>query len=341
MKIVIDDNIPQLEERIRRAHPEIELVPLHRNRISAEAVRDADALIVRTHTKCNSTLLKDSRVKLVGTATIGKNHIDTAWCEANGIKVVNAPGCNAPAVMQYVVCGLHAAGFDPSSDTLGVIGKGHIGSLVVDIYRKAGAKVIVCDPPRAEAGYTDEDYLLLDDLLAACDAVTFHVPLTFPAKEEKHPTLHLLNADRKSFPRIIVNASRGAVVDYRLFTSSVPESSTLVIDTWPFEDDPEAKSIDPGRLVMIPLVATPHIAGYSLQGKQRATRKMIEALNDTFGLKIDADGLADYGFENLTPGLADVIASYDPSLDTDIFKSNPRKLESLRNDYQLRDEDKF
>lgn len=344
MKIVIDNKIPQLEERIREAHPEIDLAVLAREDTCPAMVKDADALIVRTHTRCNEALLKGSRVRLVGTATIGKNHIDEEWCGANGIRVVNAPGCNAPAVMQYVACALHEARFNPNRHTLGVVGKGNVGSCVVELFRKAGAEVLVCDPPRKDKGFSDEDYLPLDELMHRCDAVTFHVPLYAPGPNIKYPTYHLLNAqtaDLSNNPRlkILVNASRGGVMDVA-FLESNPQV-TLIVDTWPFEDDSAAKAVDTSKLVSIPLISTPHIAGYSIQGKERATRRMIEALNDTFDLKISTEGLAEYRNGDWVPDLQKVIESYDIKADSVAFKSSPDSLEQLRNDYNLRDENFF
>lgn len=203
MKIVVDDKIPDLAPRIRAAHPEIELIEMAGGKIGAADVRDADALIVRTRTRCDASLLEGSAVRLAGTATIGTDHIDAAWCAARGILTVSAPGCNAPAVMQYVACALHAAGFDPARHTLGVVGKGNIGALVTDLYRKAGGRVLVCDPPRAEAGHTDEDYLPLEALLEQADAVTLHVP-------GGDSTRGLINpGNLTARNRILVNASRG------------------------------------------------------------------------------------------------------------------------------------
>lgn len=337
MVIVIDRNIPELEERIRSAHPEVELRALSRAEITREAVRDADALIVRTHTRCNASLLEGSRVRLVGTATIGTNHIDTKWCRENGIITVNAPGCNAPAVMQYVVCSLHAAGFDPSRHTLGVVGKGNIGSIVSEVYRNAGTRVLVCDPPRQEAGYADEDYLPLSELADRADALTFHVPLT-REEESAHPTRRLLTERHTLHPQFIVNASRGAVADPAVLLTR-REGQKLIIDTWPFEEEAlEEPERYAARAVGNAFIATPHIAGYSLQGKQRATRSMIEALNEVFGLDISAEGLADYGFREALPSMEAVLASYDPMVDSALFKSSPGALEALRDSYALRQE---
>ena len=188
MKIIADKNIPFLTGRL----PASELIQLPAAGIDADAVRDADAIIVRTRTRCDSSLLCGSKVRMIATATIGTDHIDLAWCRANGIKVCNAPGCNAPGVALYVWSTILRNGFNPASDTLGVVGCGNVGSIVSEWGERLGARVIVCDPPRKEAGLTDREYLPMGDVLAQSDAVTLHTPLTH---DGPHPTFHLINKE--------------------------------------------------------------------------------------------------------------------------------------------------
>ena len=342
MKIVFDKKIPLLEERLRQVLSQESVVGLAADEITSESVRDADALIVRTRTRCNSGLLNGSRVKFLGTATIGTDHIDTDWCSQHGITVRNAPGCNAPAVMQYVASSLFSAGFNPQKDVIGVVGKGNIGSLLVRIYRDAGTEVLVSDPVRKEAGFNDEDYLSIGELLARSTAVTLHVPLTFP-HQSPYPTFNLINENARLFLSrggILVNASRGRVVNPSVLASG-NATTRLIIDTWPFEDD-LPKEYQKGQDCPVSpknfFVATPHIAGYSLQGKERATRSVIEALNSFFNIHISAEGLADYDFRNSLPPLDKVISSYDPLEDSRQFKSHPSQFEILRNNYKLRNE---
>lgn len=275
MKIVADCRIPGLKEGIESLYPDASLVWLEGTEIGPDDVRDADALIVRTRTVCDASLLEGSNVRLVGTATIGTDHIDIPWCEARGIRVVNAPGCNAPAVMQYVAASLAAAGFDPSSQTLGVVGKGNIGSLVADLYRRAGCKVLVCDPPHHDAGFTDEEYISLEELLSNSDAVTFHVPYTL---DGPYPTHHLLHRRLPRRPSVIINASRGSVIHPDIIEKE-GENRKFIIDTWPFEEYPdEFTSEERAKLIESAFIATPHIAGYSIEGKRRATEAMLAAL---------------------------------------------------------------
>ena len=330
MKIIADKNIPFLEGRLREAR----LIQLPASEINAETVRDADALIVRTRTRCDSGLLKGSKVKMVATATIGTDHIDLAWCEANGIKVSNAPGCNAPGVALYVWSNLLRNGFDPKKSTLGVIGCGNVGSIVAQWGERLGAEVLVCDPPRKERGETDREYLPLEDVLANSDAVTLHTPLTY---DGKHPTFHLIDEDSIRHLKegaIFVNAARGEVADTETLIRAIGEGriGRAVIDTWEGEPD-----IAP-RLLKIADTATCHIAGYSVEGKQRATRMALEAVAHTLGTTADRSGLQGpyRAPATLTPEA--IIAAYDPAPMTDALKSDPAGFETLRNAYPLHSE---
>lgn len=336
MRIIFDENIPGLAERLASALPSSDFEGLPAKEITPERVRDADALVVRTRTRCDASLLAGSKVSLVATATIGCDHIDRKWCETNGITVANAPGCNAPAVMQYVAASLAAASFDPLAQTLGVVGKGNIGSLIAALYRSAGCNVIVSDPPAVLAGRTDEEFLPLNKLLSQADAITFHVPLT-SAYVSPFPTTSMLSPQNISQLRpgaVIINASRGAVLNERVITDYASEYR-LVIDTWPFEDSPVARLKSVSQEAFI---ATPHIAGYSRQGKERATRSVIESLNRHFFLSIPTEGLADYSFRDQLPSLAEVAASYDPLADSAFLKAHPEDFEKIRNSYKLREE---
>ena len=330
MKIIADKNIPFLEGRIREA----ELLRLHASEINAETVRDADALIVRTRTRCDSRLLKGSNVRMVATATIGTDHIDLAWCEANGIKVSNAPGCNAPGVALYVWSNLLHNGFDPKKSTLGVIGCGNVGSIVAQWGERLGAEVLVCDPPRKERGETDREYLPLEDVLAQSDAITLHTPLTY---DGKHPTFHLIDEDSIRYLKegaIFVNAARGEVADTETLIRAIGEGriSRAVIDTWEGEPD-----IDP-RLLRIADTATCHIAGYSVEGKQRATRMALEAIENTLGATADLSGLQGPYRTPATLTPEAITAAYDPAPMTAALKSDPAGFETLRNAYPLHSE---
>lgn len=330
MKIIADKNIPFLAGRL----PEGELIQLPAAEINAEAVREADALIVRTRTRCDATLLKDSNVRLIATATIGTDHIDLKWCKANGITVRNAPGCNAPGVALYVWSCLLRNGFDPEKDTLGLVGCGNVGGIVAEWGEKLGARVLVCDPPRKEKGLTDREYLTLEEVLSQSDAVTLHTPLT---RDGEHPTFHLINKDSLSHLKpgaILVNAARGEVTDTDSLVEAIGNGliRNAIIDTW--EGEP---NIDK-RLLALATAATTHIAGYSVEGKQRATRMALEAVGEELGIPVDLSGLQ--GAYKTPAELTQdtIMAHYDPREMTQALKQAPDSFEKIRNAYSLHSE---
>ncbi|MDE5841040.1 MAG: 4-phosphoerythronate dehydrogenase, partial [Muribaculaceae bacterium] len=256
MKIIADRNIPFIEGRVKGA----ELIMLPAAEIDKKAVRDADALIVRTRTRCDASLLKDSKVKVIATATIGTDHIDIPWCTQHGITVRNAPGCNAPGVALYVWASLLRHGFEPRESTLGVIGCGNVGGIVAHWGERLGARILVCDPPRKELGLKDHEYLPLEELMTQSDAVTVHTPLTM---EGSYPTFHMINEVTLGSLRqgaVFVNAARGEVAATGSLCMAIAEGKIrhAIIDTW--ENEP---NIDP-HLLSLADVATCHIAGYSV-----------------------------------------------------------------------------
>ena len=330
MKIIADKNIPFLEGRI----PDARLIRLPASDIDADAVKDADALIVRTRTRCGSGLLHGSKVRLVATATIGTDHIDLDWCADHGITVRNAPGCNAPGVALYVWANLLRSGFDPKTRTLGVIGCGNVGSIVAQWGERLGARVLVCDPPRKERGETDHDYLPLEEVLAQSDAVTLHTPLT---RDGKHPTFHLINKDslRCLKPGVIfVNAARGEVAETDALIEAIEKGQIrrAIIDTWEMEPN-----INP-LLLELADVATTHIAGYSIEGKQRATRMALEAVGEVVGIPVDLSDLRGPYTPPADLAPAEIIDHYDPTAMTYALKARPDSFESLRNSYPLHKE---
>lgn len=330
MKIIADKNIPFLTGRL----PESELVQLPASAIDANAVRDADALIVRTRTRCDSALLEGSKVRLIATATIGTDHIDLPWCEANGITVRNAPGCNAPGVALYVWSNLLRNGFDPKKDTIGIIGCGNVGGIVAEWGERLGARVLISDPPRKESGKKDHEYLPLEEVISQCDAVTLHTPLIH---DGKHPTYHLINEEtiRHLKPgAIFINAARGEVVDTKALIEAIEEGriSHAIIDTW--EGEP---NID-RRLLALVDTATTHIAGYSVEGKQRATRMALEAIGEGLGIPVNLQGLREAYSRPSVLEAKEIMARYDPKEMTKALKATPEGFEKLRNAYPLHSE---
>lgn len=327
MKIVADRNIPFLENRIHGA----ELIALPADEIDRHAVEDADALVVRTRTRCDSALLRGSGVRLVATATIGTDHIDLPWCEANGITVRNAPGCNAPGVALYVWSSLLRSGFRPETHTLGIVGCGNVGGIIAGWARRLGVDTLICDPPRKDAGHDDFEYLPLEEVLRRSDAVTVHTPLT---RGGEYPTFHII--DRHTLPwlkpgAIFVNAARGEVADTEALCDAIADGriGKAVIDTW--EGEPR---IDP-RLLSLSDIATCHIAGYSVEGKQRATRMALEAVARTLGVEVDLTGLQGEYKAPAALSAGRIVGAYDPTPMTAALKADPAAFETLRNTYPL------
>jgi erythronate-4-phosphate dehydrogenase len=278
LKIVADVDLPFLDDMFAgRAS----VVRLKGSAITPEAVRDADAVVVRSVTKVDERLLAGSAVKIVGSATIGTDHVDTPWLSSRGIAFANAPGCNANAVSEYVTAALleisGALGFRLRGSTIGVIGAGNVGSRVAAKAAALGMRVLLNDPPLARSAAPGR-YLPLDELMS-CDVVTLHVPLT---KQGPDATHHLFGAARiGSMKRgaVLFNTARGPVVDTPALAGSLREGrlAAAAIDVW--EGEP---SVDPS-LLSVAAIATPHIAGYSNDGKAKASMMMYDAFCAHFG----------------------------------------------------------
>jgi erythronate-4-phosphate dehydrogenase len=328
VKIVIDDKIPYIRDVISQITSDAIYLP--GSSITASDVRDADALIVRTRTRCDEQLLGGSRVKFVATATIGFDHLDTEFLNRAGISWMNCPGCNSGSVAQYVRSVLillqRDKGIEPQKTTLGIVGCGHVGSKVRAIAQKMGFRVVVSDPP-----------LGMHCDLHECDIITYHVPLT---RTGQWPTWHLADESfLRSLSRvpIIINTSRGEVVDNRALTDALDccKVSEAVIDTW--ENEPRI-SLDLLRRVYI---GTPHIAGYSADGKVNANRMVIDGLCRHFGLRNN--------FKLSPPAMnrkivfgnnqnENFLQIYNPLYDSEKLKNAPEKFEELRGNYPIRRE---
>lgn len=341
MKVIVDDKIPYIREALAMMGAEAVYMP--GSKIDNKAVLDADALIVRTRTQCNEELLHDSRVRFIATATIGYDHIDTAYCATHGIRWTNAPGCNATSVCQYIESVLlllqKEQGLQLSGSTLGIIGVGHVGTKVATMARKWGMKVLCCDPPRVEQG--EEGFVSLDVIAREADIITLHTPLT---REGKHPTYHL--ADKHFFDSLerkpyFINTSRGETMDTAALLHALNggQIAQSVIDVW--EHEPHINL----ELLERTYIGTPHIAGYSADGKANATRMSLEALTQEFHLgpvpPIVPPPLADATQQTIkqTPNHAEaLLVAYNPHTDSQALKSAPERFEQLRGDYPLRRE---
>ena len=348
MKIVCDNKIPFLRGALE---PYAEVVYLPGAQTTPEVVRDADAIITRTRTICNEALLKGSSVKVIATATIGFDHIDTAWCEANGIAWSNAPGCNSWSVKQYI-CSVLAVlaqryGLRLDTLTLGVVGVGNVGSKVADAGRALGMRVRFNDPPRARAE-GPEAFTDLDTVIAGSDIVTVHVPLTRGGADA---TWHLFDAGRLARMRpsqILINSSRGPVVDNAALKDTLLKGGlkAAVLDVWEGEPD-----LDP-ELVGLLDIATPHIAGYSADGKANGTTMSVRYLARQLGLPL-ADWTASgvpapeqplrFTIDAAGKSAQDVLTeailyTYDVRRDSDALRGALGAFERLRGDYMIRRE---
>lgn len=336
MKIIVDKDIPYIREALAEISNDVTY--LSGSAISHIDVKDADALIVRTRTKCNAALLKDSKVQFVATATIGYDHIDTAFMESAGIAWTNCPGCNAASVRQYVHSTLLLLDKEgllhPQGSTIGVVGHGHVGSLVAAMAKEMGYNVLVSDPPLQLAMGADAipyPMVSLEEIARECDVITFHVPMI---RKGEYATLHMAGEQffnslaRKPY---IINSSRGGVVDEQALLRAMDEEKVkgTVIDTW--ENEPR---INP-ELLNRAFIATPHIAGYSADGKVNADNMVIAALCRHFGIAQPAPIEA----PELPEGSPrDPLALYNPLTDTEHLKHNPELFEYLRGNYAVRRE---
>ena len=338
MKVIVDNKIPFIKEAIGKIADEVIYVP--GKDFTPALVKDADALIIRTRTQCNRELLQGSRVQFIATATIGFDHIDTEYCHEAGITWTNAPGCNSASVAQYLQSTLLLInllkGKNLSEMTIGIVGVGNVGIKVAKVARELGMRVLLNDLPREEKeGSTN--FCSLQLLAEECDVITFHVPLY---KEGKYKTFHLADeAFFRSLKRspIIINTSRGEVIETAALLKALQTGliSDAVIDVW--ENEPDINL----SLLYKVFIGTPHIAGYSADGKANATRMSLGSLCRHFGIQ------ADYHIDLPKPENPIIIAStpteaylkmYDPRKDCEALKAHPKLFEKLREDYPLRRE---
>ena len=269
MKIVVDDKIPFIREAIAQISTDVIYKP--GIAISPDDIHDADALIIRTRTRCDETLLKGSKVSFIATATIGYDHLDIEYLKRAHITWTNCPGCNANSVGQYIHSCLllleKEKGYNLSKTTVGLVGVGHVGHAVIEAIRPLGVQILLNDPPQKEAlrkaGKPHEFFLKMEELQEKCDIISFHTPLI---TKGPYPTFHLANKTffnaLKKQP-IIINTSRGAVVDNTDVLQALKDGiiRDAIIDTW--ENEPNINQ----ELLNLIYIGTPHIAGYSADGK--------------------------------------------------------------------------
>ena len=347
MKIIIDDKIPY----IKGAFEEVaDVIYLPGSKTTPDVVKDADAIITRTRTICNEQLLAGSSVKFIATATIGYDHIDTDYCDKNGIKWTNAPGCNSKSVEQYIASVLMVLAEEKDLELdklcIGVVGVGNVGSKVARFCELLGMKVLLNDPPRERTENSD-NFVSLEEIKQEADIITLHVPLNMKGEDA---TYHL--CDNQFFESlskkvILINSCRGEVVETKAVKNAIKTEriSTFVCDCWENEPDIDLELLD------MTYIATPHIAGYSKDGKATGTRMSVEAINNFFNLgldgwkpqnvelpsepiiRIDGEGLTEQDIISKA-----VLHTYDIRKDDKLFKNMPSDFEKQRGDYPVRRE---
>lgn len=338
MKVVVDDKIPFIKDKIETLADEI--LYKHGADISPEDVKDADILIVRTRTHCDRNLLEGSKIKYIVTATIGYDHLDIDYLKERGIKWTNCPGCNAPSVRQYVHNSLLALGLAHKPLTMGIVGVGHVGSLIAEDALSLGMNVLLCDPPRQDRNdfFQNMPFVSLEEIAEKSDIISFHTPLI---KSGKYCTIHIADKNfLESLQRspLIINTSRGAVVDNMALLEALKcgKVSNAIIDTW--ENEPNINL----ELLEKCVIGTPHIAGYSADGKANATRMTLKAVCDYLGKPFNIEVVPPMLPQDRRPTSSDPdileIQLYDPRIDSEMLKKTPEDFEHFRGCYPLRRE---
>ena len=340
MKIVIDKSIPFTEGVFE---PYAEVLYREGPLITREDLMGADALIIRTRTRCDSSLLDGTGVKMIATTTSGTENIDVDYCSAHGIHFQNAAGCNAGAVANYVFSAIFGSAARRSislaGKTLGIIGLGNSGERVESMGRSLGFKIMRNDPKKSEIEWYTQFYSL-DELLAESDIVTLHVPLTAQTRGM---------ADAGFFARMkpgafFVNTSHGDLVVEDDLIRAIPRLGPVIIDTWSHE--PSINTM----LMNLVEIATPHIAGYSLQSKQIGSAMAIRAVARFLNISelyefFPHSDIMEYqavmlDIRNKSQGQLAAILQYNYPIFTDdfMFRMSPTKFEELRTNYRYRRE---
>ena len=347
MKIIIDDKIPY----IRGAFEDVaEVIYLPGSKTTAEIVRDADAIVTRTRTICNEKLLAGSSVKFIATATIGYDHIDTDYCDAAGIKWTNAPGCNSKSVEQYIASTLMVLAETKKLQLkdlcIGIVGVGNVGSKVAKICEIFGMKVLLNDPPR-ERAEGPEKFVSLETVKNEADIISLHVPLNTKGEDA---TFHM--GDESFFSAlkkkpVLINSCRGEVIKTDAVKKALKtkQISAFVCDCWENEPDLDLE------LLGMTEIATPHIAGYSKDGKAKGTSMSVQAISDFFGLglnnwqpsgvelptnpniEIDGEGMTEQEVFSKA-----ILHTYDIRHDDKLLRLSPEHFEQQRGDYPTRRE---
>ena len=347
IKIIADDKIPFLKGVLE---PYADVTYLPGKQITRDVIMNVDALLIRTRTKCTDTLLKGTRVKFIGTATIGFDHIDTQYCEKNKIKWTNAPGCNSFSVQQYIAAALLKIAsefrFSLKDKTIGIIGVGNVGTKIEKFAKILGMKVLLNDPPRARKE-GEKAFNRLDKILYESDIVTVHVPLNVVGEDRTYNLFNETSFKKMQKDAWFFNSSRGEVTDTAALKESLRSGKLggAVIDVW--ENEPDIDQ----ELMAKAFIATPHIAGYSTDGKANGTAMVVNSLCKYFEIslknwypenvpqpaspEIAIDGKGKSEEDILREA---VFKTYNITVDDLKLRFSPSDFEKLRGEYPIRRE---
>lgn len=367
-KVVVDSDIPFIKGVIE---PYADVLYLKGRDITRESIGEASALIIRTRTKCNRELLEGTNVKFIASATIGSDHADLDYCRSRGIFFTNAAGCNAWGVVQYVITAIFYSfsvrNHSPEGLTLGIVGAGNVGERLAKTAELAGFRVLRCDPPvesllvndpayfsisaaalRGDGGkfridrskLKAEDFCSLEYLLGESDIVSLHVPLTYETEGMAGNSFF----ERMRNGAMFINSSRGEVLNEQALLKFRSKLASVVIDVW--KGEPEISK----ELLKSADTATPHIAGYSLQGKINASVMSVNSIGRFLGIEdlalyeMDYPVMRDPDFRPDKSGtwfsnMSALIATrYDIAKDSNALKNSPGSFEELRENYAYRNE---
>lgn len=339
--IIAEASLPYLRGVIEEIG-EVEYLPS--SDFTSERIKEADWLIIRSITRCTPELLRGTSVQLITTATIGYDHIDTDYCEANGIRWFNSPGCNAGGVGQYAGAVLSTlvieAGHEVKGKTIGIVGAGHTGMYAARYAEALGMRVLLNDPPRAEQE-GNAMFVPLSTIAEEADIVEFHLPLTH---DGRYATYHLCDEEFvRSLRRkpIIANYCRGPITDTQALLMGLDEGliAGVAIDCWEREPDISRELLERA------FVATPHIAGFSADGKSNGARMCVENGLRHFGLTstrlslmtppapvhpvIDLSAMPDDGRRVARA----ILSTFEPRRIDKTLRSQPDRFEDLRRTY--------
>ena len=281
-QVVVDENMPGIDVLFSDI---ANIIRRDGRSITADCLQNTDALLCRSITSVTQELLQNSKLKFVGTATIGTDHLAIDWLDSQNIQWANAAGCNAAAVAQYVLSAIAYWSKNNSNDIqqlkVGIVGAGNVGTELARCLDLLKIDYLLCDPPLAAQG--DPRSMVSLQQVLKCDVISLHVPLTI---QGPHETKHLFNSSllkKLTSHQLLINASRGAVIDNHALLGYLqkPNAARIILDVFENEPNPPIELLDGC------LLATPHIAGHTLEGKLRGSWMIYQAFCHAFALKLN------------------------------------------------------